>query len=166
LQHYFPDGKQQLVSDALAWMGQVASRRVRRHLRSLDTPKPSELLAGIVGDWRRDLQVEGYTAGCPLLAAAADTAATNDEVRQVIKDAFEGWTAPLAEALAELGVPAERSGSLAILVICALEGAIILARIYRDPGPLDALDAELGPMLDAAAEGHSQARPRPRRTST
>jgi AcrR family transcriptional regulator len=151
LQHYFPDGKQQLVSDALAWMGQVASRRVRRHLRDLGAPRPSELLAAIVGDWRRDLEAEGYSAGCPLVAAAADTATSNEEVRQVIREAFQGWAEPLAEALAELGVPAERSRGLAILVICALEGAIILARIDRDPGPLDALDAELGPMLDAAA---------------
>jgi AcrR family transcriptional regulator len=155
LQHYFPNGKQQLVSDALAWMGQVASRRVRRHLRDLDAPEPSELLAAIVDDWRRDLQVEGYSAGCPLVAAAADTAATNDEVRQVIRDAFEGWAEPLVEGLADLGVPADRCRSLAILVICALEGAIILARIEGDPGPLDAIDAEFGPLLDAAAQGHS-----------
>jgi hypothetical protein len=157
LQHYFPDGKQQLVSDALGWMGEVASRRVRRHLRDLDCQRPSDLLAAMVGDWRRDLEAEGYSGGCPLVAAAADIAATNDDLRRVIRDAFEGWAEPLAEALAELGVPAERSPRLAVLVICALEGAIILARIDRDPGPLDALDAELGPLLDAIAAGSEPA---------
>ena len=45
----------------------------------------------------------------------------------------------------------ERADNLAIVIIAALEGAIILARIRRDLIPLDALVLELGPVLDAVA---------------
>jgi AcrR family transcriptional regulator len=142
LQHYFPGGKEELVSDALLWMGQVAARRVTRSL--------SDLLAAIIEIWRRELTSEQFSAGCPLVAAAADTADTSPQLRGVLQRAFDGWLEPLAQSLVDLGVPPERSDTLAIVVIAALEGAIILARIRHDLTPLDALVLELGPLLDAA----------------
>ncbi len=33
LQHYFPGGKEELVSDALLWMGDVSARRIQRCLK-------------------------------------------------------------------------------------------------------------------------------------
>jgi AcrR family transcriptional regulator len=151
LQHYFPGGKDELVAEALLWMGGVAARRVRRHVEGLDPQTPSALLAAIVDDWRRDLTVEGFTGGCPLVAAAADTAATSDELKHVLRRAFDGWQDPLTAALVEVGVPGDRAEGLAMLVISALEGAIVLARVRSDLAPLDALVAELGPALDASA---------------
>jgi AcrR family transcriptional regulator len=151
LQHYFPGGKEELVSDALLWMGAVSARRVKRCLGQLESRTPSALLAAIVDTWRRDLTNEKFSAGCPLVAAAADTAATSEQLRRVLGRAFDGWLEPLAESLADLGVPVERSGNLAVVVVAALEGAIILARIRRDLTPMDALVLELGPLLDSVA---------------
>jgi AcrR family transcriptional regulator len=148
LQHYFPGGKEELVSDALLWTGDVAARRVQRSLSELKSRTPSALLASIVDTWRRDLTSEKFSAGCPLVAAAADTAATSEQLRQVLRRAFDGWLEPLSGSLVDLGVPLERSGNLAVVIIAALEGAIILARIRRDLTPFDALVLELGPMLD------------------
>src|SRR6202030_3917142 len=105
----------------------------------------------IVDTCRRDLTNEKFSAGCPLVAAAADTAATSDQLRQVLRRAFDGWLEPLSESLVELGVPANRSDNLAIVIIAALEGAIILARIRHDLTPFDALVFELGPLLDEVA---------------
>ena len=151
LQHYFPGGKEELVSDALLWIGDVAARRIQRCLTQLKTRTPSALLASIVDTWRRDLTNEQFSAGCPLVAAAADTATTSTQLRQVLRRAFDGWLEPLSQSLVDLGVPLERSDNLAIVIIAALEGAIILARIRRDLTPFDALILELGPLLDAAA---------------
>ena len=151
LQHYFPGGKEELVSDALLWIGDVAARRIQRCLTELKTRTPSALLASIVDTWRRDLTNEQFSAGCPLVAAAADTAATSKQLRQVLRRAFDGWLEPLSQSLVDLGVPLERSDNLAIVIIAALEGAIILARIRRDLTPFDALVLELGPLLDAVA---------------
>ncbi len=152
LQHYFPGGKEELVSDALLWMGDVSARRVRRCLRELDSRTPSALLAAIVGTWQRDLTNEEFAAGCPLVAAAADTAGTSTQLRHVLQRAFDGWLEPLSEALVELGVPQERADNLAVVMIAALEGAIILARVRHDLTPFDALVRELGPLLDAVAD--------------
>src|SRR5258708_31726541 len=72
LQHYFPGGKEELVSDALLWAGDVSARRIRRSLSELKSRTPSALLAATVEGWRRDLTSEQFSAGCPLVAAAAD----------------------------------------------------------------------------------------------
>jgi AcrR family transcriptional regulator len=152
LQHYFPGGKDELVGEALMWMGGVACRRVGRALdRSADVGRPSALLDGLLNDWRRDLAGENYAAGCPLMAAVADAEATSEGVRQVVRRAFEEWQTQLEAALVERGIPGNRAPALASLVISALEGAIVLARIRQDPSPLDAVGEELGPVLDAAA---------------
>jgi hypothetical protein len=151
LQYYFPGGKEELVSEALLWMGGVAARRVSRHAERLRSGSPSALLAATVDDWKKDLTTESFAAGCPLLAAAADTASTNEQLRNVLKQAFDAWQEHLSQALVEFGVPAERANGLAMITISALEGAIILARIRCELAPLDALVAELGPVLDAGA---------------
>jgi AcrR family transcriptional regulator len=156
LQHYFPAGKSQIVAEALQMMGGVAARRVGRALARVEVRQPSALLDAMVDDWRADLTGEDYAAGCPLVAAAADTASSNERLRLAIGEAFGTWQSPLADGLVSLGVPAERAGRLSLVVLAALEGAIVLARIRRDLTPLDAMVEELGPVLDAAAgtRGH------------
>jgi AcrR family transcriptional regulator len=151
LQHYFPGGKEELVTDALLWMGGVAARRIQRSVNEVEPRTPSALLTSIVDAWRSDLTNEAFSAGCPLVAATADTVATSEHLRRVLQRAFDEWLTPLSEGLIDLGVPPERSDGLAIVIISALEGAIVLARIRRDLTPFDALVSELGPLLDDAA---------------
>jgi AcrR family transcriptional regulator len=150
LQYYFPGGKAELVGEALVWMGGVAARRVRKNMEGLEPATPGVLLAAVAADWRKDLTAEDFTAGCPLVAAAADVAATSEELRGVLRQAFDGWQDPLTAALVSLGVPVERADGLALVVISALEGAIVIARVRHDLAPLDAVVAELGPLLDAS----------------
>lgn len=151
LGHYFPDGKTQLVSEALLMMGGFAARRVERAMAQPGTSTPSGLLDALVEDWRRDLTRENFTAGCPLVAAAADTASSSETLRRTIQAAFGEWQRPLTDALAELGIPTQGADRYSLLVLSALEGAIVLARIRRQLEPLDIVVAELGPLLDAAA---------------
>jgi AcrR family transcriptional regulator len=151
LQHYFPGGKEEIVSDALLWAGDMTAQLVRRNLRELESRTPSALLAAIVDGWRRDLTREKFSVGCPLVAATADTAASSALLRDALRRAFDRWLEPLSESLIDLGVPVERSDNLALVIIAALEGAIILARVRRDVTPFDALVSELGPMLDGVA---------------
>jgi AcrR family transcriptional regulator len=168
LQHYFPGGKEELVGEALRWMGGVAAGRVRRHVSNLPSPTPGALLAAVIDDWRVDLTQEGFAAGCPLLAAAADSAGSSAGLRDVLSQAFADWEEPIRAALVDLGVPVDRAPGLATLVVSALEGAIILCRIRRELSPLDVLETELGRVLDAARRGQAgpdRSNPEPARGS-
>ncbi|MEU5539151.1 TetR/AcrR family transcriptional regulator [Streptomyces sp. NPDC020362] len=150
LQHYFPGGKEQLVNEAVTWAGRYAGRRVARFLTGLDEPTPSGLFAAMAAQWTHEYATEGFAAGCPVAAATVDCATTDPSTREAAAAAFATWRGPVAEALTGMGVPAARAGSLATLMISALEGAILMARAEQDVRPLTTVVAELGPLLDAA----------------
>ncbi|WP_328603742.1 TetR/AcrR family transcriptional regulator [Amycolatopsis sp. NBC_00345] len=152
LQHYFPRGKDQLVAEAVEWAGAYAARRVRRSFESLDEPTPGAFFAAMVDQWRDEFTERGYDGGCPLVATVADTAAVNESLRETVSSAFTGWQRPVSETLSQLGVPPARAASLAVLMISALEGAIVLARAHQDVGPLDVVVEELRPVLDGAVD--------------
>ncbi|WP_416333052.1 TetR/AcrR family transcriptional regulator [Amycolatopsis echigonensis] len=152
LQHYFPGGKEQLFSEAIEWAGRQAARRVTRAMDSLADPTPSALFAAVVEYWRAEFVGIGYDYGCPLVATVADTAASSEPLRERANDAFAQWRKPIVSALQEMGVPAARAASLAVLMISALEGAIVLARVERSVMALDTVVEELGPVLDAAVD--------------
>jgi AcrR family transcriptional regulator len=151
MQHYFPGGKTQLVDEALAWSGRFAAERVRQYLDTAQ-PTPSGLLLWTVQQWQDELTRYEFRRGCPLVAATADVASTDEPLRESAERAFAAWVAPLTEAFVRLGIPARRAETLALVALSAVEGAIALSRARRDLVPLDAVTAELGPLLDAAAD--------------
>lgn len=150
LQHYFPGGKEQLLNEAVGWAGRYAAKRVARFLAALPEPTPSALFAEMVRQWTDEYETAGFAGGCSLAAATVDCAETTESTREATAAAFAAWTAPLAAALTDLGVPGERSDALGTLMISSLEGAIIMARAEQDVRALTTVSRELGPLLDAA----------------
>ncbi len=150
LQHYFPGGKEQVVNEAVAWAGQYAALRVSRFLATLDKPLPSALFAAMAGQWVDELSAASALAGCPVAAATADSAQTSQSTRIAAAEAFASWRRPVAAALAGMGVPAERAGEMATLMVSALEGAILIARAECSPRALNTVARELAPLLDGA----------------
>ncbi|MFE8958515.1 TetR/AcrR family transcriptional regulator [Streptomyces iakyrus] len=150
LQHYFPGGKAELVDEAVGWAGDYAAGRVARFLAALPEPTPSGLFASMVRQWTDEYEAEGFAGGCPVAAALVDCAESVPSTRKAASAAFATWTGAVAQALTEMGVPGERAGALATLMISSLEGAILLARAERDVRALTTVARELGPLLDAA----------------
>ncbi|MEU9631750.1 MULTISPECIES: TetR/AcrR family transcriptional regulator [Streptomyces] len=150
LQHYFPGGKTQLVDEAVGWAGGYAADRVARFLASLPEPTPSGLFAAMVRQWTDEYEAAGFAGGCPVAAATVDCAESVPSTRKAASAAFATWTGAVARALTGMGVPEERTGALATLMISGLEGAILLARAEQDVRALTTVARELGPVLDAA----------------
>ena len=149
LQHYFPGGKDQLVTEALDWAGAWAAARVEEHLSRMRRPTPSRLFTAVADDWAADLEARDFARGCPVAAAVVDCADTNETVRHAADRALEAWRRPLTAALVEMGRPRRRAETLSTLMLCSLEGAILLARARRDTSPLRLVARELAPTLDA-----------------
>ncbi|MGW1780148.1 TetR/AcrR family transcriptional regulator [Streptomyces sp. NPDC002143] len=149
LQHYFPGGKEQLVNEAVGWAGRYAGNRVARFLAALPEPTPGALFAEMVRQWTDEYEAAGFAGGCPVAAATVDCAQASSSTREAASAAFATWTGPVGQALTDMGVPEERAGALATLMISALEGAILIARAERDVRALTAVARELGPFLDA-----------------
>jgi len=149
LQHYFPGGKDQLVAEALDWAGTWAAARVDEHVTRMRRPTPSRLFTAVVDDWAADLEARDFARGCPVAAAVVDCADTNETVRRAADTALETWRRPIAAALVDMGRPRRRAESLSTLMLCSLEGAILLSRARRDTAPLRLVARELAPTLDA-----------------
>ena len=150
-QHYFPGGKDQLVAEALVWSGDFAARWVTSYARSDDDPTPSGLFAHMARHWREDLTARRYERGCPMMATAAELAGGDSSVNGPLRAAAARWEQAVVDELVRMDVPPERAQGLATLMISALEGAIMLARVRRDIGQLDTVVSELSPLLDSYA---------------
>jgi AcrR family transcriptional regulator len=148
-QHYFPGGKDQLVGEALLWSGDFAAQRVAGYPRTTSRPTPAGLFAHMVKPWKDEFTKRGYALGCPVMATTADLAGGDSAVNEQLRAALDRWERAVADELARMAVPRRRARRLATLMISALEGAIMSARVRRDVGPLTTVVAELSPLLNA-----------------
>jgi AcrR family transcriptional regulator len=149
VQHYFPDGKTQLVGEAVDWSGRYAASRIDRFMAGMRPPTPGKLFAAMVGQWIDEYRRDGFAAGCPLAAATIDCADTDPLVRARISAALDRWRDPITAALATMGVPTAKTRSVATLMLCTLEGAIVLSRAEQSTQPLTTVARELAPHLDS-----------------
>ena len=148
VQHYFPEGKQQLVGEAVEWAGRYAGGWVPRFLAGMAAPTPSKLFAAMVRQWIEEYRRDGFAAGCPLAATTVDWVESTPEIRPSLTRALAAWRDPVVAALNELGVPRRKATGVATLMISTLEGAVVLARVEQDLEPLYTAVRELGPHLD------------------
>jgi AcrR family transcriptional regulator len=146
LQHYFPDGKDQVVTEALAWVTQQVTIPLQRMVDA-DQPVPARVVVKKIFDrWRRFLAESDYLDGCPIVATVTDAVA-NEVLRAAAASAFTTWQSALADALRRGGLTKLRAARVSILVISSLEGAIVLARAQRDLAPLDTVATELDQLI-------------------
>jgi AcrR family transcriptional regulator len=147
LQYYFPGGKQQLLAEAMVWMAERAARPLREVVCAAEPVPPAQVVGGLLGRFRELLTVTEFRGGCPIVAGVTDASWDQPAVADAARAAFATWMAPLQEALVRGGLTAERAGRVALLVISAAEGAVILSRARRDFSALDAVQEELELLL-------------------
>lgn len=134
LYFHFPRGKEQLAAEAVT----VGARDVRDELRrALDAATgPVDGLAAVADFLGTRLVATGFRAGCPVATVALDVAGDSEPIRVACVAAYASWGEEIAERFARWGVPAQRRDSLATVVIAAIEGALLLARVRHEVTPL------------------------------
>jgi len=146
LYHHFPNGKAELVLDALA----AASERVTKALDATAGKPAPEVAAAFFAIWRNVLALTDFGAGCAVAAVtvAAETPAQIDSVAAI----FRAWRDQLAGLLAAGGIEDKQSHSLAATLVSAAEGAVVLARAERAFAPFDLVAEALVAVVRAAAQ--------------
>ncbi len=66
------------------------------------------------------------------------------------REAFAAWQAVFADALRDAGVAADRAAALALTAIMMFEGALVLARVERDPRPIRVATREIADLFERA----------------
>ncbi|MGN6869885.1 MAG: TetR/AcrR family transcriptional regulator [Solirubrobacteraceae bacterium] len=149
LQHYFPDGKDQVVSEAIEWVAGQVTKPLLDDGSGRPTPA-HKVVAEMFGRWRRVLESTGFQAGCAIVSTISD-ASSNDRLRAKSAEAFAAWRRALADALRRGGVPRASAERLAVTAIAAMEGAMVLARADRDLAAYDAVAKEMAALVAAAS---------------
>lgn len=145
--HHFPEGKRQLVREAVemsgGWVGDA--------IASLEaTGDPVETLHAFLGVWAEILRASDFRAGCPVVAVSVEANDDEPEVTEAAAAAFRRWTRELADGLHRAGMEEDRARRLATLTVAAIEGAVVLCRAERSTAPLDDVGAELEASLRTA----------------
>jgi AcrR family transcriptional regulator len=105
-------------------------------------------------DWviahQRELNCSG---GCPIGSLGSELAETDPEARAQVAEGFKRWEATIRSGLREMrargGLTSETDpDTLALALLAALQGGLLLAQIDRDTKPLE---AALDTMLDLVA---------------
>lgn len=143
--HYFPGGKEQLVTEAVQFSGDTVAAILRKELRA----GPVEGLRAFLALWRHILTSNGYRAGCPVLAVAIEEPAAEEIPAAVTAAAgvFTSWESLLAGAMREHGADDQQATQVATLIVAAVEGATAMCRATRSTRPLD----QITPQLEALA---------------
>ncbi len=144
--HHFPGGKQQLAAEAVAIAGSAYERMLRA---ALESSHPADAVCAWADLAARQLEASGWVDGCPVATVALEEAAISDTIAAACAEALTRWRDALTESVTAHGAARPDAESLATLVLAGMEGALLLSRAARDPGPLRTVGKELAAVLRA-----------------
>jgi TetR/AcrR family transcriptional regulator, lmrAB and yxaGH operons repressor len=147
LYYHFPGGKEELVLQATRRGVANVTQLLKEVLT--DSPDPAEGVRAFVEAAAHVLRDSGYVFGCPVAPIVLDSPESS-ALAEVCQEALEEWRQVLVEGLGSGGIERGRAESLGTVVVCALEGGLLLARARRDIAPLDAIAEELASMVQSA----------------
>ncbi|WOC12729.1 putative HTH-type transcriptional regulator [Gordonia sp. MP11Mi] len=143
--HHFPGGRAEIIAEAV----QFGATRVDDGLVEAVRSSPTFIVADIAAMWRRVLTDTDFAAGSTV-AAAATARDTDPAVADIAEQHFIRWEDGLAAGLRSRGFDSDRSRSLAMTILAAMEGAVVLCRAHRSFEPLDRVVKEISPLLTSA----------------
>ncbi len=145
LYHHFPGGKTELAIAAI-------DRVVERMTGGLDqllatTPDPLNAMRQWIRGATERLQRTGFESGCPLATVALESTPDDKALREALARAFARLRERIALALQAAGMPAERAGGVAALIVAAYEGGLLQARVAHSIEPVQRITDTLLALL-------------------
>lgn len=129
LYHFFPGGKEQLGAEAIRTSGALYELLIP----TVFDPAP-DLVTGVRAFFAgaaAHLRETGYADACPIATIALEVASTSETMRAACADVFESWIAAGIPRFTAAGLGEASARELVTGMICALEGAFVLARASR-----------------------------------
>ncbi|MEU5595051.1 TetR/AcrR family transcriptional regulator [Streptomyces sp. NPDC020298] len=148
--HYFPEGKQQLATEAVRYAGAAVARILRKELDA----GPVAGLRAFLALWRGVVLDSDFRAGCPVLAVSVEEPPADGIPPALVAAAevFEDWERLLTEALTRHGADPDAAPGLAALIVASVEGAIAMCRAKRGMEPLDRVARQLEVLIVGALD--------------
>jgi TetR/AcrR family transcriptional repressor of lmrAB and yxaGH operons len=145
LYFHFPGGKEEIGEAALRLAGEIVRGKIA--LAAEAAASVDAFLIGLARAMVAELQNSDFNDGCPIATAALETSAQSKALQAATRDAFQSWEREIARGLARFEIA--DTEAMATLVLSQLEGALLLARTYQDPRPLQRAEHALTLLLGA-----------------
>jgi AcrR family transcriptional regulator len=150
LYHYFAD-KQALVHAVIAHQSDAVLAAQEPLLGKLDSLDALRAWRDQAVAIEKQLQCRG---GCPIGALAGELAEADPDARADIAAGFARWEGAIAQGIEAMHERGELPSSvdpdrLALALLAAHQGGLVLTQVRRDPAPLE---AALDEMIDHVAE--------------
>ncbi len=152
LYYYFPDGKEQIVSEAVLYAGAILVERMRSELAKYDNPIQSlyEYILRLAGK----VEEKNFSPGNPLTIVAVESVGSSERISQACREVYVQIEAVLREKLLCCGLSESEAAEQACLTLAGLEGGIILSRVHRTADPLRSIASH----LNSSLQGFSSAK--------
>lgn len=134
LYHYFPKGKEELATEAVALAGDLVAEMLAEEFAKSKTLKG--FLSGAAGVYARWMKEGAYVSGCPIATTMLECAPDTPEIVAAGAIAFNRWIDIVASAYEREGVARPAARRNAEVFISAIEGGLILARVHKSADPL------------------------------
>jgi TetR/AcrR family transcriptional regulator, lmrAB and yxaGH operons repressor len=153
LYHHFPGGKEAVAVAAVEDRARRTQRFLERHLGTSDDP--AEAVRALVAALAERVDADPAAAAPPFAALALSAGDDLPALRGACREAYGGIRGSFAATLRAAGWTPEGASSLATLLISAIDGAYVLARVEGDAAALRAVGDELAARV-RAGEGGAQ----------
>lgn len=148
--HYFPGGKEQIAAESLRRSGKEAAAATTEAFRRHRSSKAA--VVAIVS-WQIDQLVHSnYRYGCPIATTALEAASESTLLQEACSDAYSTWLASLSEGLIANGSSRAAAERDSVVMLAAIEGALLLSRAQRSPMPLQHLIDRVDVLLETSSQ--------------
>lgn len=148
LYFHFPEGKQQLAAESVETAGERVCLEIEAILERHD--EPGAAFDEIAELFCTALEASDFQNGCPVATVALEASSESPAVRQACENAYEAWSTALRLRFLGWGVEQDRAAELAVVALSMIEGALLLARVQRDPGVIRVVAKQLAEVVRAA----------------
>jgi AcrR family transcriptional regulator len=135
--HYFPRGRTELIELAI----EHSTRWMQGQIEAIAPEHPNDVVRGYLDIWRRVLEATDFHAGCAV--AGIVTGGHDANMLDRGAAAFAATSDALANLFQQVGMPAGDAQQQATLLVCAAEGAVLMARAQRTTEPLTQIAEQL-----------------------
>ncbi|MGI9285331.1 MAG: TetR/AcrR family transcriptional regulator [Pseudomonadales bacterium] len=134
LYHYFPGGKEELAVAAVGLAGSM----IRQMLEDLSQTKRSSrtFVKGYCDTMAHWMEESGYRSGCPIATTMLETTPDSPALVKAGQAALESWVSVISDVFLRDGTGANDAQKKALALIGAVQGALILARVWSTSDPL------------------------------
>jgi len=134
LYFHFPRGKEEIGEAASGLAGEAVRQVIANAAETSDNIE--DFLTSIVQTMALNLERSGYSEGCPIATVALETAAQSEILGTAARNAFQSWEHELRRGLERFGIKTGDADLVATAVLSQIEGALLLARTYRNLEPM------------------------------